>query len=72
MTFENHSMPRSPRTGQAQVLPMTKARNRSGWRVATQNPIGPPQSWTMRVISRRPSWSTNCSTTPACSAMVYP
>lgn len=40
--LENHSVDRSPRIGQAEVLPITNARNHSGWRVATHNPIGPP------------------------------
>jgi hypothetical protein len=30
--------------GQANVLPMTMARNHSGRRPATPSPIGPPQS----------------------------
>jgi hypothetical protein len=49
---------------------MTKARNRWGCRTATDRPIGPPQSWTMSVMSSSPSWVTNPSTTRECSAMV--
>ena len=69
--LENSSVDRSPRIGQAQVLPITNARNHSGWRVATHSPIGPPQSCTIRVTSRRPSWARKPSTTRACSATVY-
>jgi hypothetical protein len=58
--------------GQAQVLPMTKPAKRSGCRVATANPIGPPQSWTIIVTPERSSCTTSCSITSACSAGVNP
>jgi hypothetical protein len=49
---------------------MTKARNRWGCRTATENPMGPPQSWTISVMPSSPSWVTNLSTTRECSATV--
>src|SRR5919106_5089140 len=58
------------RLGQPQVLPITKVEKRSGWRVATEKPMGPPQSWTIMVTSRRSSWSNSFSKTPACSVGV--
>jgi len=35
MSLENHSTARSPVTGHPQVLPITNARNRSGWHSVT-------------------------------------
>jgi hypothetical protein len=49
------------------VFPITNAENRSGRRVAAANRIGPPQSCTISVMSRRSSASMNRSITCECS-----
>ncbi len=54
--------------GHAHVLAITNAAKRSGWRTATANPIGPPQSCTIIVTSVRSRRRTNCSRMSACSA----
>ncbi len=54
----------------AHVLPITNREKRSGWRVATAKPIGPPQSCTIIVTSVRSSSTTSCSITAACSTGV--
>jgi hypothetical protein len=53
----------SSSTGHAIVLAITTARTRSGTCPATQRPIGPPQSCTTGVKSRRSRARTNAATT---------
>ena len=52
---------KSSPTGQYQVFAMTRRLTRSGCLRAKSRPIGPPQSFMNRVMSRRSRWSSRAA-----------